>query len=183
MTIRPDRITDDPTTTDSDSIHTEPETDLERLEDGPPGPGRLLASVVESPTLERWAAVALRTSLALVFLWFGALKVTGRSPVFALIAATLPWFNPDIIVPLIGWVEILIGIGLLIPKARPLVLLGLAGHLTGTFLTFITAPSWMFDRHDPLLLTADGEFVLKNLVLISAAIVLLGFTGRRSADE
>lgn len=40
----------------------------------------------------------------------------------------------------------------------------------------------MFRDHNPLLLTADGEFVAKNLVLVSAAIVLITHaTGFRSS--
>ena len=49
----------------------------------------------------------------------------------------------------------------------------LAAHLEGTFLTFVMLPAWMFRDHNPLLLTADGEFVAKNLVLVSATIVLI----------
>lgn len=44
--------------------------------------------------------------------------------------------------------------------------------------TFVTAPGWMWRGGNPLLLTTDGEFVLKNLVLISAALVLLGVSSR-----
>jgi putative oxidoreductase len=140
--------------------------------------------------IERASAIArrlgptmLRFSLALVFCWFGILKLTGDSPVYALIGATLPWFDPHYTVPLIGGVEVLLGIGLMIPKARRLVLIGLAAHLCGTFLTFAVAPGWVFRNSDPLLLTADGEFVLKNLVLISAAMVLLAQQPRRTASE
>jgi putative oxidoreductase len=66
-----------------------------------------------------------------------------------------------------------------------LVLPVLAAHLGGTFLTFVMLPALMFRHHNPLLLTADGEFVAKNLVLISATIVLITHTGcsRRSAPS
>jgi hypothetical protein len=33
---------------------------------------------------------------------------------------------------------------------------------------------------NPLELTADGEFVVKNLVLITAALVLIGWYSRRA---
>jgi uncharacterized membrane protein YkgB len=122
----------------------------------------------------RYAPTLMRCSLALIFCWFGALKVAGNSPVYALIGATLPWFNPQVIVPAVGVVEVLLGIGLLVPRARRLVLVVLVGHLCGTFLTFLMSPTSMFRGADPLMLTASGEFVLKNLVLISAALVLLG---------
>jgi len=138
---------------------------------------RLGADLVEqvSTLARRYAPVLLRFSLALVFIWFGTLKVAGKSPVFALIAATLPWFNPHFIVPALGVVEIALGVGLMfLGRVRRLVLLILTGHLIGTFLTFVDAPSWVFQNGNPLLLTAGGEFVLKNLVLISSALVLVG---------
>ncbi len=118
------------------------------------------------------AAVALRLSLGLIFLWFGALKLAGDSPVVALVSATLPWGNPDVVVPLLGAVEVGLGIGLLVGRAQRLLLLALATHLAGTFLTFLMAPGLTIQGGNPLLLTADGEFVLKNSVLISAAVLL-----------
>lgn len=141
---------------------------------------RLGADLVEqvSTLARRYAPTVLRLSLALVFIWFGALKVAGKSPVFALIAATLPWVNPHFVVPALGVVEIMLGIGLIfLSRARRLVLLVLTGHLLGTFLTFVDAPGWVFQNGNPLMLTASGEFVLKNLVLISSALVLVGLCG------
>jgi hypothetical protein len=67
---------------------------------------------------------------------------------------------------------------------RRATLLVLVGHLAGTFLTFVTATSLMFQNGNPLTLTSNGEFVVKNLVLISAALVLIGVyspTGGRKA--
>ncbi len=128
------------------------------------------------------AAVALRLSLGLIFVWFGALKLAGDSPVAALVSATLPWANPELVVPLLGAVEVGLGIGLLVGRAQRLLLLALATHLAGTFLTFLMAPGLTMQGGNPLLLTADGEFVLKNAVLISAA-VLLACTSRRVTQE
>src|SRR4051794_11036494 len=123
---------------------------------------------------ERYGPTALRLSLALVFVWFGALKVTGDTPVEGLIGATLPFLSSDVTVPVLGLVEIAIGLAVAVGRAPRIVLLVLAGHLAGTFLTFVTAPALMVTDGNPLLLTADGEFVVKNLVLISAALVLVG---------
>jgi putative oxidoreductase len=130
---------------------------------------------------ERHAPTVLRTALALVFVWFGALKVSGASPVRELIASTLPFINPDVSVPVMGAIEIVIGIALLIGRFPRITLLVLAGHLVGTFLTFITATHLMLQHGSPWQLTADGEFVVKNLVLISAALVLIGRYSRRTA--
>ena len=123
-------------------------------------------------TIDRFAPKALRASLALVFLWFGVLKLTGDSPVLALVSATVPWVDPYLLMHLLGAVEVLLAVGLLLGRAQRLLLLVLAGHLSGTFLTFVMAPQLMVQHGRPLLLTADGEFVLKNLVLISAALLL-----------
>jgi len=118
------------------------------------------------------APVALRLSLGLIFLWFGVLKLAGDSPVTSLVSATLPWGDPDTVVRVLGVVEVGLGIGLLIGKAQRMLLVVLALHLTGTFLTFVMAPGLTMQGGNPFLLTADGEFVLKNLVLISAALLL-----------
>ena len=128
------------------------------------------------------AAVALRLSLGLIFVWFGALKLAGDSPVAALVSATLPWGHPDLVVPLLGAVEVGLGIGLLVGRARRLLLLALATDLAGTFLTFLMEPGLTMQVGNLLLLTADGEFVLKNSVLISAAI-LLACTSPTVTDE
>jgi putative oxidoreductase len=122
----------------------------------------------------------LRIVLGLVFVWFGALKLAQASPVADLVAGTLPWVDPDLVVPVLGGVEVALGLGLLTGVGMRLVLPALAAHLAGTFLTFVMLPGLMFRHHDPLLLTADGEFVLKNLVLIGAALVLIAHT--RSID-
>ena len=122
--------------------------------------------------------LALRLSLALVFVWFGGLKLAGATPVAGLISATLPFLSSDLTVPALGVVEVVLGLAVLTGRAPRVTLLALAAHLTGTFLTFVTAPQLVFDGGNPLLLTADGEFVLKNLVLISAALVLVGAAGR-----
>jgi uncharacterized membrane protein YkgB len=123
----------------------------------------------------------LRAVLALVYVWFGLLKVIGHSDVFGLVQVTIPWFDAHWFVPLLGSIELLIAIGLVVPQARRIALCGVVAHLAGTFLTFIDAPSWMMHNGNLLLLNMDGEFVLKNLVLISAAVVLLGTTRTSSS--
>ena len=122
--------------------------------------------------MELVTPTAMRLSLALVFLWFGILKIVGASPVAGLISATLPWADPHVAIGVLGAVEVLLGVGLLIGRMQRLLLLALAAHLSGTFLTFVMAPGLTMQHGNPLLLTADGEFVLKNLVLISAALLL-----------
>lgn len=122
--------------------------------------------------LSRTALPALRVSLGLVFVWFGLLKVVGHSPVADLVHATLPWADERLLVPVLGWVEIAIGVALLAGRPRRLALLAVAVHLAGTFLVFVQVPGLVISGGNPLLLNGNGEFVLKNLVLICAALVL-----------
>jgi uncharacterized membrane protein YkgB len=120
----------------------------------------------------------LRVTLGLVYVWFGALKVVSRSDVFGLVAGTLPFLNPYVFVPTLGVIEILLGLGLVFGRMPRLVFILVLAHLAGTFLTIFTVPNMLWHSHDPLLLSTDGEFVLKNLVLISAVLVLLGVASR-----
>jgi putative oxidoreductase len=114
----------------------------------------------------------LRVSLGVVFLWFGALKVADATPVAALIAGAVPWVDPSWFVPFLGVVEVLLGIALIIGRWLTAVSAALAGHLSGTFLVLLMQPQVAFQHGNPLLLTTEGEFVIKNVVLISAALVL-----------
>lgn len=47
-------------------------------------------------------------------------------------------------------------------------------HLSGTFLVLVTQPAVAFQDGNPLALTMTGEFVVKNVVLIAAGLVLIG---------
>lgn len=120
----------------------------------------------------------LRITLGLVYVWFGALKVVGKSDVFSLVAGTLPFMNPFVFVPVLGVIEVVLGIGLMSGRLPRVVFVVVIAHLAGTFLTIFTVPNMLWHNHDPLLLSMDGEFVLKNLVLISAVLVLLGVASR-----
>lgn len=127
----------------------------------------------------RHAATALRLALGVVFVWFGALKLAGVSPVEKLLAETLPFIDAGISVPVLGAVEVALGVALIVGKLPRIVLLGMAGHLAGTFLTFVTASELMW-ADNFLELTADGEFVVKNVVFITAALMLIGWYSRRA---
>jgi hypothetical protein len=44
--------------------------------------------------------------------------------------------------------------------------------MAGTFLVLVLLPGIAFRGGNPLLLTVEGEFVIKNLVLLSAGLVI-----------
>jgi putative oxidoreductase len=134
--------------------------------------------------LDRYAYRALRLSLAVVLIWFGALKLAGQSPVKALLMQTVPWVPGGLLVPGLGAAEVALGVSLLVGPLRRLALALLVTHLTGTFLVFVTATGFVIRHGNPLLLTTDGEFVIKNLVLITAAYLLLATgTGTTPAGQ
>ena len=122
--------------------------------------------------LRRVAVPLLRVSLGLVFVWFGALKVLNVTPVGELVAGTLPFVDPAWFVPFLGAVEVALGVGLLVGRWITAVCAVLVAHLCGTFLVLVMQPQLAFQDGNPLLLTTIGEFVIKNVVLISAALVL-----------
>lgn len=123
-------------------------------------------------TTSRFSLPLLRVAMGVVFIWFGALKVAGTTPVADLVAGTVPWLDRTWFVPALGAAEVLMGIALLIGRFLPLVCAVLAAHLCGTFLVLVMLPELAFQGGNPFLLTTIGEFVVKNLVLISAALVL-----------
>lgn len=122
--------------------------------------------------LRRIAVPVLRISLGAVFLWFGALKIAGASPVEGLVATTVPWIDPDLLVPGLGVVEAAVGVGLLVGRLVRIVLLVLALQLVGILFLLVIRPDAMFQSGNPLLLTEEGEFVVKNVVLLAAGFVV-----------
>jgi uncharacterized membrane protein YkgB len=129
--------------------------------------------------VQRISMPALRVALSLIFLWFGALKVADVTPVGDLVAGTPPFLDRHWLVPGMGVLEVVLAVGVLAGWPYLIVLPTMIGHLSGTFLVLIVQPNVAFQHGNPLLLTTTGEFVVKNLVLISAAMVLLARTARR----
>jgi uncharacterized membrane protein YkgB len=122
--------------------------------------------------LRRRSVTLLRVSLGIVFLWFGALKVTGATPVTELVASVVYWVDPDWFVPTLGVGEMVVGAGLIAARAMRLVLLLFVTQMVGTFLVLILRPDIAFENGNPAVLTVEGEFVVKNLVLLSAGLVI-----------
>lgn len=131
--------------------------------------------------MSRWGHLALRISLGVIYIWFGLLKPLGLSPAADLVAATTPWVPREFAIAFIGWWEVVIGVCLL---ARPLLRVAIALlflQMLGTFAPLVMLPHVTF-THPPLGLTMEGQYIIKNLLIISAALVI-GGTVRRKGDE
>jgi uncharacterized membrane protein YkgB len=135
---------------------------------------RLLAAADRAAIgfMERYGLAALRVALAIVFIWFGVLKVIDRSPVEDIVKQTVFFLPGEPFFTLLGALEIAIGLGLLIPVAPRLTLLLFFGKMAGTFLTLVVLPEQAFQGGNPLLLGVLGELVVKNLVLVAAGLVV-----------
>jgi uncharacterized membrane protein YkgB len=120
--------------------------------------------------------------VAIVFVWFGALKVFDVTPVADLVGETVYWVDPAWFVPFLGAVEIAVGLGLLFRRALRITLALFAAQMLGTFLVLVVQPEVAFQDGNPLLLTVEGEFVIKNLVLLAAGMVV-GATVRRDGAQ
>jgi putative oxidoreductase len=125
--------------------------------------------------LQQWSIPALRVTLGLIFLWFGALKLFGASPVLAILKQTYPFIPLLPFTIVLGSWEVLIGCGLIMKRALRCTLALLCVHLTGTFISLLFAPSVFFQHESPLWLTMEGEFVVKNMVLMAAGLVIGGY--------
>ncbi len=140
--------------------------------------------------MARYGLLLLRISLGIVFLWFGALKFfPGLSPAHNLASRTIEALSfgtvhANVSIPILATWECLIGLGLLLGIFMRATLLLLAVQMAGTLIPLVLFPSEVFTRI-PYAPTLEGQYIIKNAVLISAAIVL-GATvrgGRLSAEK
>lgn len=128
-------------------------------------------------TLARWSVPVLRIGLGVSFLWFGVLKFfPGVSPAEALAVRTIAdltggLVGPEVSRPVLAAWESLIGVGLLSGRFLRAVLLLLAAQMLGTLTPLVLYPTETFPTF-PLAPTLEGQYILKNVVLIGAAMVV-----------
>ncbi|MDX1421207.1 MAG: hypothetical protein R3181_14675 [Rubricoccaceae bacterium] len=123
----------------------------------------------------------LRYAVGLVFIWFGGLKLfEGASPAEALVKRTVYWFEPAWFFPLLGVWEVAIGVGLLVKPLVRLAILLLFLQMPGTFMPLVIVPEACWEAF-PFVLTLEGQYIVKNLVIIAAALVV-GGTVRAETD-
>jgi uncharacterized membrane protein YphA (DoxX/SURF4 family) len=127
--------------------------------------------------MARYGVLLLRLSLGVVFLWFGALKFfPGLSPAEDLAARTIARLTFGVIpagsaVFLLALWETLIGIGLLFGLYLRATLLLLWLQMLGTVTPLFFFPSELFIAF-PYAPTLEGQYIFKNIVLISAGLVI-----------
>jgi len=127
--------------------------------------------------LARLGVPVLRIGLGVVFLWFGALKFfPGASPAETLAARTIEQLSggaigPAVSLPFLATWESLIGLGLLAGRFMRATLFLLALQMLGTLTPLVIFPAETFTTF-PFAPTLEGQYIIKNVVLIGAAMVV-----------
>jgi uncharacterized membrane protein YkgB len=127
--------------------------------------------------MSRNGMLLLRLSIGIVFFWFGFLKFfEGLSPAEGIAIKTIDtltfhlFSEKTIIYGLAVW-EVLIGIGLLLNIFMRVTLLLLFLQMIGTFTPLFLFPSEVFQVF-PISFTLEGQYIVKNIIIISAGLVL-----------
>ena len=131
--------------------------------------------------LTRWMArygiTFLRLSIGTIFIWFGGLKFfAGMSPAENLAVSTIELLTfslipSNIALILLASFEVLIGILMTAGKYLRFTILLLLGQMIGTMSPIFLFPDIVFNDV-PFALTIEGQYIFKNFVVISAAMVI-----------
>ena len=125
--------------------------------------------------LARHSITALRISVGLIFLGFGALKfIPGASPAEAIAQRTVDLLTFGIVsgspaVLMTGVVETTVGVLLVTGVALRVGLVLLAGALAGIMSPLVLFPGDLFDGMAP---TLEAQYILKNIVVACAGMVV-----------
>ena len=127
--------------------------------------------------MARYGITLMRVALGIVFLWFDALKffpglsVSDDLAVRTISVLSLGYVSPSVSLPVLAAWECVIGLGLVFGKFLRLTLLLLLLQMTGTFLplVFFPAETWTHIPYEP---TLEGQYIIKNLILLGAGIVV-----------
>lgn len=125
----------------------------------------------------RYGITLLRVSLGIIFLWFGALKLfPGMSPAQELAMRTIEkltfgMITASLSIKILAVWECLIGLGLITNRFIRATLFLLFLQMVGAVAPLLLFPNEVFSSV-PLVPTLEGQYIIKNLVLISAGVVI-----------
>ncbi len=127
--------------------------------------------------MKNYGLTLLRLSIGIIFFWFGFLKYfEGLSPAEDIATKTIDTmtfgiFSEKVILYGLATWEVLIGIGLIFRIFLRETLLLLYLQMIGTFMPVFLFPGEVFAIF-PYSLTIEGQYIIKNLVVMSAGIVI-----------
>ncbi|UXP31233.1 doxx family protein [Reichenbachiella agarivorans] len=134
--------------------------------------------------VDRYSLVLLELSIGLTYLWFGILKFfPSSSPAEVLAADTMEIMTFHLVNT--GWLikglatwEVLIGLSLILRFRSKYVLYLLLVHMGGTLSPMIIFPEQIF-VYPPFGFTLVGQYIMKNFIIISAALVIYSKSNNR----
>lgn len=134
----------------------------------------------------KYEEVTIRWAMGVIFIWFGILKPLGASPATELVIKTnetiLPFINSGVMLWFLGIYEVLIGLFLIIKPLNRVGILLLVFQMPATMLPLILFPEETFTNF-PWALTLEGQYIIKNLVLMAAAIFIAGRVRGSEAEK
>lgn len=119
----------------------------------------------------------LQVSFAIIFIWFGILKPLGLSPAEGLLKQTVVWLpfgTPELWLHIIGYWEVAIGALFLFRGAFRIAIALLFLQMVGAFMPLVFLPEVTFQNGNIFTLTMEGQYIIKNVLIISSALVLGG---------
>ena len=117
----------------------------------------------------------VRAPIFIIFFWFGILKLLDLSPAQQLVKDTvfwMPFLSADSWTYVIGFWEILIAFCFITKKTTLIGMMLLFVQMTGTFLPLIILPEITFQDSNPLLPTLEGQYIIKNIIIICASLII-----------
>lgn len=127
--------------------------------------------------MKRWSTSAIRISFGIIFIWFGILKPFNVSSAEELLKATVVWLpfgTPEFWLIVIGWWEVAIGVTFLFSRTTKIAIALLFLQMFGTFMPLVVLPEVTFQQGNFLIPSLEGQYIIKNVMIISAAMVLGG---------
>ena len=130
----------------------------------------------------------LRTSVGIVFFWFGVLKFFPRlSPAEDLATRTISALSlgliaPSVSLPVLAAWECLLGVALVSGRCLRCALVLMFVHMSGTITPLILFPHETWAQF-PYAATLEGQYIIKNLVLVSVALVVYAAVREGSTSD
>lgn len=121
--------------------------------------------------MHKWGHEIEGIGLAIVFFWFGMLKVMGEVSATSIIAKTIYFGDPETMVIVLGLWEAMIGLCFLIRPLNRIAVTLLIVRLPGTALALILKFDECFEGNI-LVPTIQGQYLIKDLTLLGAVLVI-----------
>ena len=117
----------------------------------------------------------IRIPIFIIFFWFGFLKIIDLSPAQQLVKDTvywMPFLSAESWTFVIGVWEVLIAICFLFKRTTLIAMVLLFLQMSGTFLPLLILPEVTFQNSNPFLPTLEGQYIIKNIIIITAALII-----------